>query len=184
MDNLEFKPKTNYRSGYQMRILNIVWAVAAIGFAIPAQAQDWDMVQSTQVAPEYAQPQFQSPINPASLSGYSVSNLGGIIPTTGTAQTALNSTGASGTTGNSSSPTGSIGILPNRVANPTLTQTSGMSQLPHAGTMGLAPVFGTGNDGFTSPGGYVPPMINIPGLGSYRIPSTIGVPGLSIQNPL
>jgi hypothetical protein len=52
MDNLEFKPKTNYRSGYQMRILNIVWAVAAIGFAIPAQAQDWDMVQSTQVAPE------------------------------------------------------------------------------------------------------------------------------------
>ncbi len=162
-----------------MRIRNIVWALAAIGFAMPVRAQEWDMVQSTQVAPESSQTQYQSSISPASLGGYSVSNTGGIVSSTGTAQTALNSGGATGTTGNSSAPTGSIGILPNQVANPTLTQTSGMSQLPHCGTMGLAPVFGTSNDGYTSPGGYSP-LINIPGLGSYRIPTNLGIPGVSL----
>jgi hypothetical protein len=119
-----------------MRIRNIVWAIAAISFAMPVQAQEWDMVQSTQVAPELSQTQYQSPINPASLGGYSVSNTGGTVSSTGTAQTALNSGGA--------------------------------------------PVFGTSNDGYTSPGGYVPPMINIPGLGSYRIPTNLGIPGVSL----
>ncbi len=162
-----------------MKFHSIVWAIAAIGFAFPAQAQEWDMVQSTagqttaNAAASQVQSSVQSTINPALLNGYSVA-----YPTT-----ALNSTAATGSTGNVSSPTGSIGILPTRISNPTMTQTSGMGQLPHAGTMGLAPVFGTNNDGFTSPGGYVPPTIWIPGVGSFRIPTTIGVPGVSITAP-
>ncbi|HEY9755794.1 MAG TPA: hypothetical protein V6C97_11575 [Oculatellaceae cyanobacterium] len=142
--------------------------------ALPVGAQvPWDMVPTSQVAPEYQQPQFQSPVNPSALGGYSLAapqSTTAIYPTQGTA---LNSGGATGTLGNITAPTGGYRVIPN-VSNATGTQ---RLNLPQCGTMGLAPVFGTGNDGFTSPGGYTPPMINIPGVGSYRIPQTFSLPG-------
>ena len=125
-------------------------------------------------APELNQSQYQSPVNPAALGGYSVAapyNSGGY---TTTGQSALNSTAAQGSIGNTSLPTGTIGNH-SQTHNPTQPQNQHLRLAP-AGTMGLAPVFGTTNDGLTSLGGYSP-LINIPGLGSYRIPSTIGLPG-------
>ncbi|MGH9548724.1 MAG: hypothetical protein ACRD3W_05080, partial [Terriglobales bacterium] len=51
--------------------------------------------------------------------------------------------------------------------------------MQRVGTQGLAPVFGYGggSSGLISPGGYMPPMLNIPGVGPIRIPSTVALPG-------
>ena len=148
-------------------------AVSAAMLAMPAYAQAWDMPSTSQVAPEYQQSQYQSPVNPSALGGYSLaapSSTTQILPTQGTA---LSSGGATGSTGNITAPTGGYRLIPN-TSNATGNQ---RLNLPSCGTMGLAPVFGTGNNGFTSMGGYVPPMIYIPGVGSYRIPQSVSLPG-------
>jgi hypothetical protein len=156
-------------------------ALASAALALPANAQAWDMPTTSEVAPEYQQSQYQSPVNPSALGGYSLaapSNTTQILPTQGTA---LNSGGATGATGYTTAPTGGYRLTPN-----TSSATGNQRlNLPSCGTMGLAPVFGTGGSGgFTSMGGYTPPMINIPGLGSYRIPQTLSLPGgSSLQLP-
>ena len=146
-----------------------------------AQAQvPWDMVQTAPVAPELNETQFQSPVNQASLNGYSLASPQSQFQS---GNGSVNSGAATGTAGNTTYATNSIGVNPTQIYNNTLRQTQGLN-LPTAGTMGLAPVFGTTNDGFTSPGGFVPPTINIPGVGSFRIPSSVGIPGVgSIQLP-
>lgn len=167
-----------------MRIHQILTLAVLAGMALPAGAQvPWDMAPTEQVAPELQQAKYQSPANPAStMGGYSIAapqNAGTYWAPAYSAsggqsaeQGALNSGGAVGDLGRRA--VNGYGYNPTQTWNRTHSQNLG---LPSAGTMGLAPVFGTGNDGFTSPGGYVPPMINIPGVGSYRIPQTIGLPG-------
>ena len=178
-----------------MRIQKLFALVITLAAAaLPATAQvPWDMVPTQQVAPEYQQTQYQSPANPASLAGYSLAapNTNVMTPAAWAALTpaqqaeilAAEQAAAAAAVGNTTLPTNGFGVNVSRVANPTQPQNAGLN-LPRTGTMGLAPVFGTGNPGFTSPGGYTPPMINIPGVGSYRIPQTIGLPGGgSIQVP-
>ena len=89
--------------------------------------------------------------------------------TTGFTGSALSAASQGNENNSDNLATGSQGIPASQNLNDKTTQQlsgpMGTLNLPRAGTMGLAPVFGTGHDGLTSPGGYVPalqiPYLNI-----------------------
>jgi hypothetical protein len=181
----------------------IFLAILFSTLSVPAQAQNATVAVNTgpiSAAVSVSQPAFLAPVvtaNPTSFlapaavaefpdrtSGQTVAPMSPVT-STGVAGSATNSyagtpldNASQGTQSYSSYNTGEGPQGEWHVQNlgDRTTQQLTNLNLPRTGTMGLAPVFGTGNDGLTSPGGYSP-VITIPFLGTFRIPSSVGLPG-------
>ena len=176
-----------------MRRLNAaVASITMFSLSLPVMAAeiDWDIEPEASVQSHSLQ--YQPVAEKPSLGGFSMP-LPKIIPSAGpsvsTGQGALNSTAAAGTAGNTTFTTNGWGVNPTQSFNPTHSQNQNAwynarqrpLNLPCCGTMGLAPVFGTGNDGLTSPGGYVPGYGDAPGVSiGFGLPG-FGVDGASVQ---
>jgi hypothetical protein len=178
----------------------IFLAILFSTLSVPAHAQSANVAVNTgpiSAAVSVSQPAFLAPVvsaNPtsflapavfaASTSGQTLAPMSPVTAT-GVAGSATNSYAGTpldnASQGTQSYTSYSTGEGPQgewhvqNLADKTTQQLTNLN-LPRTGTMGLAPVFGTSNDGLTSPGGYSP-VITIPFLGTFRIPSTVALPG-------